>query len=262
MATDVHTSLPPDRIQSFLDDLGDILAGTKADRGNVRRGFAARLAFTFLGLVKLDYQQLGRGEVATDGSRWEPLSASYLAYSRPIKGRGRPKAGKAWPGGKDGFMTQKQVKQWRRDFAQAFAWLSKKYNEKEAAGKAAAIATNRYKRAGGKVKISDRRFGGRQVGVDYQTLVDTGALRNSLLPGTVAGDDYNKPSDDQVFEPREGEVTVGTKDRKAAFHHLGKGRRKRRFWPEALPATWRDEIAEQGDAGVARAVELIRAGQL
>lgn len=236
-----------------------ILAGKAPDPFGIAAGFRARVAFAWLGLVKLDYEKKGKGQVGADGKRWAPLSPSYLAYQRPITGRKPPRGGKAGPSPKDGLLTKKQNDLWWSTYRRNLAWLAQREDIGTAKGIAAAIAWKVVKKAGGKTKIDDPRFGGRKVG-QYQILVDRGILFNSLTAGELlereAGATYI-PKENQVFDERPGQMTVGTNVPYARPNH-----KTRPFWPETLPDSWQREINQIAGSGLRRIADLIARGAL
>ena len=253
--TAIATKSRPREIRRMVRMLPAILSGRVRDSAGIGRAFHSRLAWTFLSLVRDDFNELGRGNAGADGRKWPVLSQSYLAYGRSTTGRGRPKAGGRWPGGKDGLMSKGQEEKWWLDYRRAMAWLLKRHDLKTAKGIAASIANKKYTDAGGQTKLNSPQFGKRKVGVDYQILVDRGILRNSLTPAELS-DDY-RPAKDQIFRSRAGEIVVGTNIPYAAHHHKG----KRRLWPVTLPASWRRQIIRVARSGLFRLGELIAGGR-
>lgn len=242
-------------LEAFIRRLPALLAGRVTDERGVAAGFRSRIGWAVFSLIAPNFNQLGRGQPGADGTTWKPLSPAYLAYQRPITGRQRPKAGGKAPGGKDGLLTEPQLKLWNRTFADALAWYIMREPDDEARSHAAAIAWIVVKKAGGKTKLADSRFGGRQAGVDYQMLVDTGQLRRSLQPGQLVenGVEANYlPSDDgQVFDSQPTQIIVGTNVKHAAPNH-----KRRRLWPERFPADWWSQILGVARSGLVRIADL------
>lgn len=258
MADTVYV-VPADRqrdLERYLQRLPDILSGREQDRYGIVKGIHARMAFTLYAFIMDAFEAKGRGEADEAGERWAPLSPEYLAYKRPVIGRSPPKAGGLSPGGKDGYMTPDQLKKWQRIYAATLKALMNVYPIEEAKPIAAAHAWKVLKGPPDNVQTKLGTFGARQAGVDYQTLVDTGNLRHSLQVGKLVDGDYTPKNDDQIYESDAGSFTIGSRDRTAAFHHNGKGRRKRRLWPEHFPASWWHEMVGQARAGVMHFVDF------
>lgn len=251
-------------LTTLIRRLPAMLAGNVQDEYGVAAGFRARIANTFFSLVAPNFQRLGRGQPGADGDVWAPLSPEYLAYGRPVTGTKPPRGGKLAPGGKDGLLTGQQLALWNRTFRQALSHYIVFQPEEEAKSHAAAVAWIAVKKAGGKTKLGT--FGARQVGVDYQTLVSHGDLRTSLKFGEVlekiGPDAEYRPPRGQHYEEQAYRLVVGSDDPKAKFHHHGKGRRRRRLWPERFPADWWNQILGQAMGGLTRIADLFRSGQL
>lgn len=262
----VCTSDRKPEIARLLRLLPAMLSGRVQDEHGIAAGFRARLGMAFYSLVAPNFEKLGRGQAGADGDVWPPLSAEYLAYSRPITGRKPPKAGKKAPGGKDGLLTGEQLKLWNREFAHALNHYIVFESEEEAKSHAAAIAWLSVERAGGKTKLSDPRFGGRQAGIDYQILVSEGYLANSLKPGQLiekqGPDAEYRGSQDQHFEDESYRLIVGSDDHKAKYHHNGHGTRKRRLWPERFPSDWWQQILGTAASGLTRIGQLFGGGAI
>lgn len=254
-------------VERFVQSLPAILSGQTRDPFGVVPAMHARIGYTFLSLVKTAYEIKGRGGVDEAGDSWAPLSAKYLAYKRPVKGRQPPRAGKLAPGrirggkndGKipDGYMTKGEREQWNRIYGGTLKRLIARLPIDEAKRIAAGRAWNVMKSLGVKTKLGT--FGTRVVGQDYQTLVDTGALRRSLQPGTVQDGPtgtYQPKNGDQVYESTPRRVVIGTRIKYAAYHHYGKGTRRRRLWPEQFPSSWWRQILGQVRQGMLRYGDL------
>ena len=134
----------------------------------------------------------------------------------------------------------------------------KKEGIDKAKSHAAAVAWTVVKAAGGKTMLDV--YGSRQV----QILVDTGRLRGSLTPGSVSETGvaaiYNPcnelGAEDQIFNIEGRRIVIGTNVVYAKYHHVGKGKRRRRLWPEVFPQSWWDQILGAGVSGLMRIGEL------
>jgi len=255
MATFIVSADRRQDIAEFIEKLPEILSGRGDDVFGIRPAMHARVGYTLIGLIDTAFQEKGRGRTDEAGESWAPLSEQYLAYGRPTTGRNPPQAGKLAPGGKgnnDGYMSKAELQKWKNIYAHTLKWAVGHFPLAEAKAIAAAKAWNVMKKAGVQTKLGT--FGQRKVGVDYQTLVDTGALRRSLQPGTIReyGPDaeYDPKNSDQIFESGTDQVVIGSRDRTAAFHHYGKGRRKRRLWPERFPDDWWRQVVGSVRGGI------------
>lgn len=244
-------------IERFIRSLPGALSGRVPDPQGVGKGMRARIGMTFFSLVAPNFEELGRGRAGADGTKWAPLSAKYLAYSRPITGRKPPKGPGKAPGDKNGFLTKEELKAWRRIYAQALGWYIMRESDKDAKAHAAAVAWTVMKERGAKTKLQE--FGSRKAGVDYQTLVDTGTLRRSLLPGqlqeTVGPAANYQKARGQEFDDQGSRLVVGTLVPYAKYHHNAK-KNARRLWPKELPPDWERQLVDQVAAGLARIGEL------
>lgn len=263
MNRDIVVRLPARRrqeVEAFIRSLPGILAGTVADQSDVAKGFRLRLAFMFFSLVKEAFIVKSRGGTDECGITWPPLSAAYLAYVRPM-GRGGvgsrmpPRAGGLAPGGDDGFMTAKQLQQWRAIYARISATLILAGTDPaEARGTAAMVAWSHAKKHGVRTKL--QVFGSR---TDVEILRDRGILFNSLSPGyLVEGDvgaEYQPPAD-QLVDDADGNLTVGTNVVYAGKHHNG----RRPFWPRDgnLPDEWWEDLIEVAMTGLLKIWMLFR----
>ncbi len=70
-------------------------------------------------------------------------------------------------------------------------------------------------------------------------LIDTGRLYTSLLPGRVSGGTYTKKNEDQIFEVKRGQVSLGTKVPYAETQH-----KARPLWPPEMDR-WIDESIDE-----------------
>ena len=257
-------------LRDVIRSLPAVLTGRAPDIGGIARGLTSRLAFGFLSLVRDNFERKSRGEAGDDGKPWKPLSQAYLAYGRRWSGQNKrhasgrvtPLAGGRWPGGKDGFMSDSQERQWWVDYKQVLSFLIQRHSPATAKGIAAGAATNRYKERGGETKWDSPKLGKRQPGVGYAILRDTGNLANSLSPGSFTESGVSasySPNGDQKFEQQPGQLFVGTNVFYAGAHHSPKDKsRQRRLWPEKLPTFWMDDLVSLVRSGLLRIPEVLR----
>lgn len=256
-------------VVNLIRRLPGILTGRVPDEHGIAAGFRARVGYAIFSLIAPNFNDLGRGMVGADGTKWPKLSPEYLAYARRFgpgeqamlkKTAGLGKQHRFAPAEKKGLLTTEQLKLWRRTYARALASLIMQQSEADATAHAAAIAWVVVKKAGAKTKLDV--YGNREV----QMLVDTGVMRGSLQPGTLvehgAQATYDRPSGAggplQIFDINTPNlIIVGTTDKKAKFHHLAKHRhRKRRLWPSEFPTDWWNQILGTAISGLARIGEL------
>ncbi|MFI4874762.1 MAG: hypothetical protein ACIALR_05475 [Blastopirellula sp. JB062] len=258
----IYTTSKKADVEEVLRNLPAILAGTHPDPHGIAEGLRNRHAFAFFGLVSDACDEKGRGRTGSDGITWQPLSPAYLAYSRPLAGRKKPKAGKHAPGGNDGLLTESQLKQWRKIFAFTLGKLAGKYPLSEAKRRAAVCAWQDLKKMGAKTKIADPGFGGRVVGQDYQIHVISGTFRHTLQPGVLTkrqdgGADYFRDDDDQIQESYAGTMIVGSN-----FEHASRLHKLRPLWPEEPPPAWMDELDNATRSGIMMFVRLVELGKI
>lgn len=262
-----------EELTNLLRRLPAILSGRVPDEKGIAAGFRARIGYTILSLIAPNFNELGRGQIGADGTKWPPLTREYLAYGRRFgpgeqaslkKAAGLNRNNRLAPNDKKGLLTPDQLRLWRKTYSIHRARLLKRFGEAEAGSIAAGIAWNTVKAMGAKTKLEV--YGGRTV----QILVDTGRLRGSLQPGTLSEQyayaEYNKPSvvggPEQEFEVSEPyKVIVGTNVKYAKYHHNAKSpKRRRRLWPEHFPSDWWSQILGAAISGLSRIPETFRIG--
>lgn len=230
----VYTSVDRATLDDFIRGLPATLSGRAPDPHGIAAGFRARLAFTFLGLVKEAFETKGRGGTGSDGITWAPLTQSTIK-AKLRKG-----------------MTKAQSKRYRQDFIGAFKSASARMSEEKARKFAHFKATRAHEIRVGRLVQSG----------PYQALVDTGILRQSLSVGTLVENGpaatYSPADQDQVFEEAPGEVLIGSSVPYAVYQHRGTRRIPARpFWPNQLPDQWGEEITRQTSLGLQRIVDLV-----
>lgn len=254
--TTIFVQSEREEVRDLLLALPAILSGRVDDVGGIAHGFKMRLAAQFFSVVKEEFIVKSRGGTDAAGISWPPLSERYLAYGRgPASTR---RAGRNAPGGRDGFMTASQLRQWNGIFAGVYAHLATQVSESEAQGRAAAIAWQRMKARGVKTKLEV--FGSR----DVEILRDRGILFNAISPGQLgdAGVDanYTPPSDQFVDAGSAGILIVGVNVEYAKYHQGDASNPGRRpMWPVdgVLPEVWWDDILDAAVQGLLRIGEVL-----
>lgn len=264
-STKVYFRGSREQARAIVYQLAAILTGKVRDSIGIAQGVFLAVGFAALSDIKADFIRKSRGARGEDGETWPPLSPEYLAYhrrfgpgekSRLKKAAGLGAANKFSPGGllkttviehtitekfvqNKGLLTKDQLKRWQQVFGQSLARFLVSMGPGEAKARAGKIAWATVKREGAKTILEV--YGHRQVDI----LRDTGILLNSLSPGRIVGNGYEKPSgdggDQQIMETIANGVIVGTNVPYAATHNYGDPKRnipKRQFIPQNPPAVW------------------------
>jgi hypothetical protein len=235
--------------RQIVQGLTSLLTGRTADSLGVARGVFLAIGFAALSDIKADFVRKSRGETGEDGVQWAPLSKEYLAYQRRF-GPGEKTAlrkaagitrgqryGVGGPGGNNmGLLTKAQQKRWKAIFARALQRLLLTMPAEAAKARAGQIAWATLKREGAKTLLEV--FGNRQVEINR----DSGILLNSLSPGELSFDHYDRPGaeggEQQVFSAIANGVIVGTNVPYAAAVN-----KRRPFLPERAPQAWLERWA-------------------
>jgi len=268
MDTTVYTTLQRPELVAFLRSLPGRLTGRVPDPQGIARGFSARIGWVFYMLVAKSFATKGRGGTDEAGDSWPPNTAAYLAYK---KGRAKHRKSRhSYRINRAAHLDAYDRKVWARANTEALAEnvLSMPYHEAKAAAAITAWAAT-------------RAFGADTLIATYgkmpdQVLVDHGDLRRSIQQGEIVETtgvdaDYRPADGNQVYDQGTGQVILGSRDPKAAYHHNSKklqhgdgkkGTVRRRLWPERLPAEWLREIVGQAAAGLARLRFLVQSGDI
>ena len=257
MAEVIYTTASSNRIREEIARFPAMMAGSAPDIYGLVKGFKTRMAWAFTSSIVEAFIDKGRGNTDEAGETWKPLTKEYLAYVRPMakrKGVGSrqpPKAGKQAPGGNrenrtnDGFLNEKQMREWKRIFARTLARLQFEMDYSDAKKMAAAVAWNRLKRQGAKTKL--QQFGTRKV----QIGVDRGILLGSISPGQLneSGADASFQFEDAqgYLQDNAGMMAVGTNVPYARGFH-----KQRRMWPKPVnwPSVWWEDWLEVSRGGL------------
>ncbi len=262
-------------LERLVRSLPAILSGRVQDEHGIRAGFHARIGHTMLHFIAENFDNLGTGKGGVNGETWARNSPEYLAYGKgPASSRrgtgqmpnnrpGGPRdnANKLGRGPGTGMLSQAQLRQWWSVYmAKRAQYYARGYPVGTAKAFAAQDAWADAKKSGATTKLE--AFGHKQD----QVLVDRGNLRRSIQPGTLAENEveasYTPPDGKQIYDSQPTRLVIGTRVPYAAFHHFGKGKRKRRLWPEKFPDDWWAEILGQAVGGLVRIGELARRGAL
>lgn len=244
-----------------IRDFVAALTGTANEHSRAASAVHTVVGFAALSDIQKDFIRKAKGGIGEDGVKWPPLNPATLAYGRKAPtGKGHA------PGGKDGLLTNQQLKRWRQIYGHTLARLAMKMDIGEAKGKAAAHAWTQIKKEGGRTKIDAYKD------LPHEILRSSGVLFNSLSPGQLGGDDtniiYSPPSgdggSDQVFALKPSGVIVGTNVVYARTHNEGDAKRgipARPFLPKNVPQSWKDRWLSAGlgaiRSGLVRALEAV-----
>lgn len=215
----VRSHLPRRELRRELGKLQDVLVGRATDRLGIRGVFLANYTREMFKQIHRAFRQKSAGGSDELGDRWKPLKPETIAR-RPITRGQRTKLGLKSRSGGRGLLTKKEDRLWRGVFWHNFSRLRADLGEGAAKAKAAQIAWGVLKARGAKTRIGT--LGARRVPI----LIEGGRLEKSLRPGRVSGVLYQRPTTDQVFRLKRGEVSLGS-----AVEYSEKQHRTRRLWP-------------------------------
>ncbi len=253
---------------AFIRSIPGRITGRVRDPQGVGAGFRARIGWTFFSLVAESFKIKGRGGTDSAGDSWAPNTRAYLAYR---KGRAKKrKVGTAFRVNRRDHLTDAQSRLWAKVNRKAITELTGRLPQSQVRGVAAQKAWAATRQEGAGTLLAN--YGSKPD----QVLVDRGDLRRSLQPGDLvesvgpAASYGNKPQE-QIFEESIGLLVVGSRDKKAASHHLskrlrhgdpGKGTIRRRLWPERLPDDWFRQIMGTASSGLKRIAQLVSQGDI
>ena len=259
----IYTSKTSAQIRQLAWMLSVMLTGRAPSLRKYADGIKAATAYQFFSLVHDAFLVKSGGGTDEAGYNWKPLSPAYLAYQRRF-GKGEQAALKKEAGIGRGnsrkigngstLLNKQQADLWWSTYARAKAIALQTLPVRDAKSKAAAIAWSVVKKAGGKTKLEV--YGHRRVDI----LRDTGVLLNSLTPGVVTGNHYQKPpprkQGGQVARIEPASLSVGTNVKYAGAHHNGYHVPMRRLWPDAsrMPQRWKQLINQRMQNGFTKAV--------
>lgn len=249
-------------LRRLLRAVPAVFSGRVPDPYGIAMGLQLLLGVALLSRVQQAFLIKSRGGVGDDGIKWAPLLPSTIAQRRTT--REERKALGITGKRTRGLLTPAQDKRWRTLFAREKFRLMGKFGmgEQEASAIAAKIAWTVLKSEGAQTKLA--LLGGRQVDIGR----DTSRMFRSLSPGVqglpatnfpwqaVWGQSAQAPerASDRICNPSYNarEVIVGTNVPYATPFH-----RRRRLWPDQLPAAWWTFLLGVLSRGILRAVELV-----
>ena len=273
---EVYTNATRGELIAFLRSLPGIISGRLPDRHGIGKGFRARVAFAFYALVAEAFDKKSHHQTDSAGEKWKDNSPEYLAYHKHR--RKHWKEIHSYSQLRTDHLTAEQLATWRAVNREALKEFSLKYEYKKAKAMAAVRAWKATREMGAQNLIDYY-----PANMEDTILVDTGSLRQSILPGELIGgqgsETYKSYNSNQLFEDTGGRIVVGSKHYLAAAHHKaeriergqkilkdGKQKRggtiRRRFWPEELPAEWLRQIMGQAMAGLDIIARVVQEGSL
>lgn len=220
-----------------LKGLPGILSGRAPDPLGYREAFLSAFGQELFTRIHKGFMDKSDGKQDDVGGFWKPLKRSTIA-ARPIAPGERKKLGILGLGrGGRGLLTAGENRIWKGIFASTFARLAPRVGEGKAKALAAKLAWAILKARGAKTKLEV--LGGRKVPIH----IVSHRLERSLRPGTISGDHY-VPPEEQVFQTKGSEFTIGTEvDYGAKLH------KTRRLWPSVRKmAPWIRSATQKGVA--------------
>lgn len=248
----VKTKLKLSELTRLLKDFPNIIAGKKNDIRGIRKAYWSGFANSMFHDIQVAFDL--KADLQTDelGDSWQDLSPITKAYSR------RAREGDLTAAEKNnlrnyrtkGLLSSEQTKIWRGFFNRQRLKLLREGSPPNVAANVAAVQAWAFiKTQGGVTKMQKLGFRKLQVLKDYKRLY------KSLSQGTFNGTDYKPPNNTQIFRITRNGLVIGTKDKKAAYHHKGIPGRlpQRRLWPENI-SEW---TARASIAGNKAAIEKL-----
>lgn len=250
----VQTKLKFSELKRVLKDFPAIIAGTKQDIRGIRNAYWSGFANSMFGDIQKAYDQKANLETDELGDSWQDLSPYTKAYSRAARQGDLTEAEKRNLRNyrTKGLLDAQQTKVWRGFFNKTRLKLMREGSPPNIATNVAAVQAWAFiKSQGGTTKLD--RLGYRKL----QVLKDYKMLYKSLSQGTFNGYVYKPPNNVQIFKIRRDGLEIGTRDKKATFHHRGiKGKLpQRRLWPEDI-SVWTHRAASEGNKAAVE--QLIR----
>lgn len=236
---------------ALIRSIPQMLAGIVPDPYGIARGIQLRAGVALLAEIQRAFIQKSRGEVGSDGIRWQSLTQRTIANRRSTaQERKSLGIGK----GPRPTLTAAQDRIWRGIYWGMWSKLRSDLGDEEAKRRAAAIAWVKLKAMGAKTKLE--LLGNRKVDI----LRDTGELLRSFTPGV---EDQPSGADGQVFETPPGAVIVGSS--KKPWHHKGDPSRNlpsRPYWPldDVIPVPWMESVNSAVKTGIAEAITRVVQG--
>lgn len=230
--TDIVWTGSRDALAEKLKVLGQVLSGGKSHP--LARDVATAIGFAALADISDDYVVKSRRGVGKIGGKWPELSPITIA-NRRIGPKDLQNPAIA--------LRKKIVDKFTKFYYVKFLVSMDAATAKKKASRLANLMATKIT---GKSKVAT--LGDREV----EILRDTGRGFNSLSPGMIApapsGWNYQKPSEeggeDQIFEPGDGLIRIGTNVEYMEYHMTGTDRMPARpFLPgkdEPIPEEWRE----------------------
>jgi hypothetical protein len=248
----VKTSLKLSEVIRITRDFPAIIAGKKHDIRGIRKAYWSGFANSMFHDIQVAFDQKANLETDELGDSWPDLAPSTKAYSRPARQGDLTDQEKRNLKNyrTKGLLDAQQTRIWRGFFNKQRIKLMREGSPPNIATNVAAVQAWAFIKSQGGVTKMDR-LGFRKL----QVLKDFKRLYKSLSQGTFNGYEYKPPNNMQIFQiTREG-CTLGTRDKKATFHHRGIPGKlpQRRLWPENI-SVW---TARASIAGNQAAIEQL-----
>jgi len=184
-----------------------------ADFDRKQAALLQEIGTTVLSRQRLSFEKKSRGGIGDDGVQWKPLAESTE----------RRKAGKE----RDTKTKMNKVRKLKGQLKKAKGELR------------AATTKQKRDKLFDRIKTLETKISVESKPAKSQIGVDTGLMRNTVIPGYKAGDSKG----DNIFEVQGATVTVGYGREYAPWFDEGTERQPARpLMPNAMPPTWATAI--------------------
>lgn len=241
----VQTSLKFSELKRVLRDFPAIIAGTKQDIRGIRKAYWSGFANSMFHDIQVAFDLKANLQSDELGDSWPDLSPSTKAYSRPARQGDLTESEKRNLRNyrTKGLLDARLTNIWKGFFNKQRLKLIREGSPPNIATNIAAVQAWAFvKSKGGTTKMD--KLGFRKL----QILKDFKRLYKSLSQGKFNGYDYKPTNNKQVFTITRTGLEIGTRDKKASFHHHGIPGRlpQRRLWPENL-GVWTTRASKAGN---------------
>ena len=230
----VKTNLKLSELKRIIVDFPAIIAGKKQDIRGIRSAYWSGFANSMFHDIQVAFDLKADLQADELGDRWPDLAPSTKAYSRPA--RENDLTAEERRNLKNyrtkGLLDAQQTKIWKAFYFKQRLALAREGSPPNIASSLAAAQAWAFIKSQGAVTKMDK-LGYRKL----QVLKDFKRLYKSLSQGTFNGYQYKPPTPQQIFKVTREGLTIGTRDKKASFHHHGNPKRglpQRRLWPKDI----------------------------
>lgn len=241
----VKTRLKFSELKRVLRDFPLIIAGKKQDIRGIRRAYWSGFANSMFHDIQVAFDLKANLQADELGDTWPDLSPTTKAYSRPARQGDLTEQEKRNLRNyrTKGLLDAQQTRIWKGFFNRQRMKLLREGAAPPVATNIAAVQAWAFiKSQGGSTKMD--RLGFRKL----QVLKDFKKLYKSLSQGTFNGYEYKPPNNVQIFKITRTGLELGTRDKKASYHHHGIPNKlpQRRLWPKNL-SIWTNRASIAGN---------------